>query len=131
MWWVACTPQASSRKLNGNDQNIAAHLLFSKELHHPRLLLGQRGRGIPARLVQRALVGGAPVAAGLCAELCVHCKGDWVGKRGAEDQLVFEVEGRRELRLIVPLIAWSALPPTLSQAELQRRQAARDVAALR
>ena len=85
----------------------------------------------PAFSASLSFPSGAPVAAGLCAELCVHCKGDWVGKRGAEDQLVFEVEGRRELRLIVPLIAWSALPPTLSQAELQRRQAARDVAALR
>jgi hypothetical protein len=73
---------------------------------------------------------GAPVAAGLSAELTVLCRGGWVdSKRGSEDWLELEVEGRAR-RLAVPLRARPALPLTKSRVELERRRAAAEVAAL-
>ena len=73
---------------------------------------------------------GAPVAAGLSAELTVLCRGCWVdSKRGSEDWLELEVEGRAR-RLVVPLRARPALPLTKSRVELERQRAAAEVAAL-
>ena len=73
---------------------------------------------------------GAPVAAGLAAELHIVCHGRCIANGGCEDWLELEVEGRAR-RLALQLIARVTTTPRIQlHREIERRQAVAEVMAL-